>query len=243
LLTHKIAYRDHDTSLTGTLVRNGRRSGPSAGVLVVHGGAGPDAHAVKQAHRFAEAGYVAFACDMYGADVVGNRERVLAAIEWLRSDRTRIAARAQPAVDILRAQPDVGSVAVVGYCFGGLVALELARHGLDLQAFVSVHGTLTTRQPADLRPIAAPVLVCQGAVDPHCRLEHVLTFAEEMKTAGADWELVLYGRAMHGFTHDDAKGQMPGVLYDADADARAFAAIGAFLRRTLGGPAGSAGPV
>jgi dienelactone hydrolase len=69
-----------------------------------------------------------------------------------------------------------------------------------------------------------------------------MTFAEEMKTAGADWELVMYGRAMHGFTHDAATGQMPGVLYDADADARAFVAICEFLRRTLGGPRRSRGP-
>jgi dienelactone hydrolase len=127
-----------------------------------------------------------------------------------------------------------GRIAVVGYCFGGLVALELARSGIELAAVVSVHGTLTTTQPVEARAIRTPVLACQGALDPHCSLADAMRFADEMRSLDADWELVIYGHAMHGFTHEDARGQMPGVLYDADADGRSLSAIQAFLARKFG---------
>ena len=228
----KIPYRDGDAHLTGTLVTSASSSATRRGVLVIHGGAGLDAHALKQAERFARAGYVAFACDMYGEGVSGNRQRVLAEIDALRHDRARVVARAQGALELLRAQVD-NHVAIVGYCFGGMVALELARAGVEASAIVSVHGTITTTQPAQPGAIKAAILICQGAADPHCSLDGVLAFAAEMTHVGADWELVIYGNAMHGFTHEDAKGQTPGVLYDAQADARSLDTICAFLRRTV----------
>jgi dienelactone hydrolase len=204
--------------------------------MVVHGGAGVDAHAIKQAQRFADAGYVAFACDMYGDAVRGDRERVMGEINALRGDRSLLCSRAQSAIELLLSQPQAdGRLAIVGYCFGGLVSLELARSGLEASAIVSVHGTLTTRQPAETGTIRTPLFICQGGADPHCSLDDARTFASEMKTAGADWEMVIYGNAMHGFTHEDATGQMPGVRYDASADKRSLAAVREFLNRVFVG--------
>jgi dienelactone hydrolase len=204
--------------------------GQRPGVVVVHGGAGLDAHAITQAQRFADAGYVAFACDMYGDATRGNRERVLSEINALRADRARMAARVTAALDVLKSHPHTDRrVAVIGYCFGGLVAIELARTGVELAAIVSVHGTLTTTQPVETTAIRTPILVCQGALDPHCSLADAMGFAGQMKALDADWQMAIYGRAMHGFTHQDAKGQMPGVLYDADADVQSLSAIRAFL--------------
>jgi dienelactone hydrolase len=234
LTLQEIHYRDHLHELSGTLAWNDTSQASRPGVLVVHGGAGLDAHARKQAQRFAAAGYVAFACDMYGDRVRGNRERVLSEITALRADRLRLCTRAQPAIEMLRSDPHLdGRLVIVGYCFGGLVALELARAGLEANGIVSVHGTLTTTQPVEAGAIRAPLLVCQGGADPHCSLQDTLVFANEMKTIGADWEMVIYGNAMHGFTHEDAAGQLPGVRYDAEADARSFGAICSFLDRVF----------
>ena len=91
--------------------------------------------------------------------------------------------------------------------------------------------------PAEPGAVTARILVCHGAADPHVPLSDVTAFAEEMNRAGADWELIMYGRAMHGFTHQQAvpgaPGALPGVAYDKLADERSFAATRTFLAETL----------
>jgi dienelactone hydrolase len=130
---------------------------------------------------------------------------------------------------VLRTHPLVdGRIAAVGYCFGGLTALELARSGAPLTGVVSVHGSLATTIPAEPGKILAKILVCHGALDPHVPMTHVDAFVEAMNTAGADWQLVIYSGAMHGFTHDSGPN-LPGVAYHAQADARSTRHIRDFL--------------
>jgi dienelactone hydrolase len=235
LTIQEIRYSDGGERLKGLVVRNGNGSHNSPGILVVHGGAGLDSHAEQQARRFAALGYVAFACDMYGEAVVGHRDRILACIGELRADRQRLCRRAQAGLDVLATQPQVDRrIAVVGYCFGGLVALEVARGGMNLDAVVSVHGSLTTTQAAQAGTVKARILACHGARDPYSPPPEVSAFIAEMNQASADWQLVVYGGAMHGFTHQDARGQTPGVLYDAQADRRSSADIRVFLEDALG---------
>jgi dienelactone hydrolase len=230
LETEQIAYRDGDASLNGFLAIDTDRAGRRPGVLVVHGGAGVDDHARGRAGRFAEAGFVAFACDMYGEGVTGNRDRIMHQIARLRSDRAAIVRRIQAAIEILSSRPEVdGRMAAVGYCFGGMIVLEYARSGAPLSGVVSVHGSLGTTSPAEASSIRARILVCHGALDPHVPMAQVTAFAEEMKDAGADYQLVVYANAMHGFTHETATGQQPGVLYHAQTDARSSVAIQQFF--------------
>jgi len=230
LETEQIVYRDGDATLTGFLVIDAERAGKRPGVLVVHGGAGVDDHARGRARRFAEAGFVAFACDMYGEGVTGNRERIMRHIGELRTSRGAIVRRVQAASEILFSRPEIdGRMAAVGYCFGGMIVLEYARSGSPVSAVVSVHGSLETSSPAKPSSIRARILVCHGALDPHVPMSQVTAFAEEMKNAGADYQLIVYGNAMHGFTHENATGQQPGVLYHAQTDARASVAIQSFF--------------
>lgn len=99
---------------------------------------------------------------------------------------------------------------------------------------VSMHGSLATARPAEPNAVSAKVLVCHGALDPHVPMTDVTRFAEEMDHARADWQLIMYGGAMHGFTHAHAvPGAMPGVAYNALADQRSFAAARAFLAEAL----------
>src|SRR5262249_36550483 len=190
------------------------------GMLVVHGGAGLDDHAIKQAHRFAEIGLIAFACDMFGNGVAGDRARTIATVTKLRDDPPKMVRRAGAGLKVLASHPQVnGKVAAVGYCFGGLTVLELARSGADLAVAISVHGSLTTSSSAKPGDIKARILACHGALDPFVPPAQVLEFIEEMNGAEADWRLIVYGRAMHGFTHRSGAAS-PGVAYDAVADAQ-----------------------
>lgn len=231
LETEAIVYSDGDARLNGFLAIDADRAGTRPGVLVVHGGAGLDEHARGRARRFAESGFVAFACDMYGEGVTGNRERIVRHIGDLRNDRTALVRRVQSAIEILSSRVEVdGRIAAVGYCFGGMIVLEYARSGTTISGVVSVHGNLETTSPAEPSSIRARILVCHGALDPHVPMSQVTTFAEEMKNAGADYQLIVYGNAMHGFTHETATGQQPGVRYHAQTDARSSVAIQDFLR-------------
>jgi dienelactone hydrolase len=229
--TQLIRYQDNDTPLTGFLVWDDARGGRRPGILVLHGGAGLDDHAKERARRLASLGYVAFACDMYGDGVAGDRQRVMARIMELRDDPERLCRRAQAGIQILASRPEAdGRLAAVGYCFGGMTVLQLARSGAELAGVVSVHGSLKTTSPAQPSRMKAKMLVCHGALDPHVPMTDVMAFSEEMNRAEADWQLLILGGAMHGFTHEDAaQSKMPGVAYHAVADTRSSAAIKIFL--------------
>jgi dienelactone hydrolase len=232
--TQTIGYRDGDTELTGFLAWNDKTNRKRPGVLVVHGGAGLDAHAKGRATRLAELGYVVFACDMYGKGVAGDRQRVIARIKELSDDPAKLCARARAGMAVLAAHASLdGRIAAVGYCFGGMAVLELARSGAELAGVISVHGGLRTSRPAEPGAVKARILVCHGALDPHVPMTQVSAFVDEMKQAGADWQLIVYGGAMHGFTHEAAT-EVPGVAYHALADARSAAAIGSFFHELFG---------
>jgi dienelactone hydrolase len=238
LETKSIDYTDGPASLTGCFAWDSARTDRRPGILVIHGGAGLDDHAKGRARRLAALGYVSLACDMYGEGVLGNRQRIMETIGWLRSDPRRLTGRGLAGVDLLKTHPQVdGRVAAVGYCFGGMAVLEMARQGAELAGVVSVHGSLETSHPARPGAVRASVLVCHGALDPHVPTAQVTTFADEMRDAGVDWQLCVYGGAMHGFTHEHADGtKTPGVAYHATSDARSSIAIQVFLAEVFGLP-------
>src|SRR5690348_12488961 len=154
ILTHTVPYRDLDTALTGSLYASG--DAPRPGILLIHGGAGLDDHARDQAHRYAQLGYTVLAGDLYGDGISGDRERTMATIKALRDDPDLLVRRAQAGLAALAARPETGpTVAAIGFCFGGLAALTLARAGVDLAGVVSIHGSLSTTrraQPGAVKP-------------------------------------------------------------------------------------------
>ena len=235
IATRDFSYRDLDTPLTGQFCWNDGQEGPRPGILLIHGGAGLDAHAREQACRYASLGYAVLACDMFGDGIAGDRERVMACLLALRDDPDLLVRCGQVGLAALAGCQEVtGPAAAVGFCFGGMAALALARSATDLAGVVSIHGSLATSRPARPGAVTARILACHGAADPHVSAADVAAFAEEMNHAEADWQLVMYGRAQHGFTHRNAvPGAMPGVAYDRLADERSFAAARTFLAEAL----------
>jgi dienelactone hydrolase len=234
IATRTVSYSDVDTSLTGVLAWNEAQPRPKPGILLIHGGAGLDQHARDEAHRYAELGYAVLACDMYGDGIAGDRARIMACLTALRDNPALLVRRGQAGLAALADCPEVSrSLAAIGFCFGGMAALALARSGAEIGAVVSIHGSLATNEPAEPGTVTAKVLVCHGALDPHIPMGDVAAFADEMSRADADWQLIIYGRARHGFTHKHAApGAVPGVAYDQTADERSFEATRAFLAGT-----------
>lgn len=228
LREESVEYLDGDVELRGFLVLDDH-AGERPGMLVVHGGAGLDDHARGRARQLAGLGLVVFACDMYGEGVTGDRERVMATIADLIGDRDKLCHRALAGINVLASDPRVNeSIAAVGYCFGGRTVLELARSGADLAGVISVHGSLETGSRARPGEVNAKILVCHGAIDPHVPTEQVTGFIDEMNAARTDYQVIVYGGAMHGFTHDVGP-QTPGVAYHGVSDKRSFLAIKGFI--------------
>ncbi|WP_051450666.1 dienelactone hydrolase family protein [Actinospica robiniae] len=227
-----LSYADGDTPLRGYLHVCHAAAGRLPGILLVHGGAGLDAHAREQAGRYADLGYAVLAADIFGPAVPGaGREQTVAAIKALRDDPDTLVRRATAGITALNEAPEsAGCFAAVGFCFGGMTVLTLARAGADLAAVVSMHGSLATGRPAEPGAVRARVLACHGARDPHVPMADVAAFSEEMIKAEADWRLAMYGTAVHGFTHQHAvPGEIPGVDYDRTADEESFETASAFL--------------
>jgi dienelactone hydrolase len=183
----------------------------------------------------AELGYVALAADLYGG---GRTFSGTEAMDGLRADTASFRRRVRAGLDALLALDDVdpAGTAAIGYCFGGMAVLELARSGAPVAAVVSFHGLLRSDEPARPGKVRARILACTGAKDPLVPLDDVDAFGREMDAAGADWQLIVYGRALHSFTNRNvAGGADPRMDYDPSADRQSWAAALLFLDEALGG--------
>jgi len=222
-----IEYVHEDTLLIGRLVVDDDTAGTRPAVLIAHDAAGLGDHPRDTARRLAELGYAAFALDYYGGGALLPPEQVGERFGQLAGnpDRTRAIARAGLDVLLASGYADPGRVAAIGYCFGGTLALELARSGADLAAVVGFHSGLATSRPEDAANITGRVLVCIGADDPIIPPEQRAAFEVEMRAAGVDWQMHLYGGAVHSFTNPAADGSMPAIRYDEHADTRSWQAM------------------
>jgi dienelactone hydrolase len=228
-----VEYKQGDTTFEGVLFYDDADSTPRRAIMVCHEWWGLNDYAKKRAEQLAQSGYVAFAVDVYGKGVQAKTmEEAGKMATALKNDRATLRARINAAFDALKARKEVNpkKIAAIGYCFGGTTALELARSGADIVGVVSFHGALGTPTPDDAKNIKARVLACHGADDPFVPMTEVTAFIDEMKKAKVDYQLNVYGGAVHGFTNV-AAGNDPtkGMAYNEPADKRSWAAMMAFF--------------
>lgn len=231
--TETLEYKDGETPLIGYLAYDGEVEGKRPGVIVVHEWWGLNDHARNSARRLAEHGYVALAVDIYGEGQ--STTDPAQAGEWagqFKQDPALAKRRFEAGLAALKAHAavDPERTAAIGYCFGGTMVLEMARSGVDLDGVVSFHGGLASAVPEEQRHVKASILVCNGADDPHVSAEEVAGFEAEMRQAGADWQLIQYGGAVHSFTNPAADGSFSaGVKYHPAAARRSWTAMLAFF--------------
>ena len=219
-----IEYRYEDIRLVGQIAVDDGRAGTRPSVLVAHDGMGLSDHPKQTARRLAELGYVALAIDYFGGGTMLPPDEVGPRLNGLIADPATTRGLARAGLDVLLSSEyaDAGQVAAIGYCFGGTLCLELARSGADLAAVVGFHSGLATDHPQDAANIVGKVLVCIGADDPYIPPAQRSAFEEEMRAAGVDWQLHLYGGAVHSFTNPLADGSNPALCYDKRADERSW---------------------
>lgn len=229
-------YKDGATTCEGYVAHDGAGKKPC--VLVSHAWAGIGDHEKHAAERLAGLGYVGFAIDVYGKGVRGDPMGDNSALmgPYLQ-DRAKLKARLLAAVAAAKAHPgvDANRIAMIGYCFGGLCALDVARSGTsDVKGVVSLHGLFTPPGLGAQGPIKSKVLVLHGWDDPMALPDSVLGLAKEMTAAKADWQVHAYGNTLHAFTAEGANAPENGVKYDKNADRRSWASTVDFLKEVFG---------
>jgi dienelactone hydrolase len=230
-----VSYIDGGVELLGLVERPQRPNGRA--IIVFHEANGLGNNVRRRARMLAELGYLAFAADLYGGGRTYGAEGAVQQMNRLREDPERFRARIRAGYDhLLTLQGvDPAKTAAIGYCFGGTAALELARSGGPVRAVISFHGLLTTALPAKAGEVRARILACTGAKDPLVPLSDVTAFQEEMAAAEADWQLIVYGKALHSFTNRNVLGMGdPRMDYDPSADRQSWAAALLFLDEALG---------
>ena len=227
--TETVNYQAKNIDLEGYVAFPDAKNAPL--VLIAHTWAGKDEFVHQRAEELAALGYVGFAVDMYGNGKVGaDTAENESLMTPLVSDRDMLKDRIVSALNYGKNLPGVDSsrAAAIGYCFGGLVVLDLARSGEDLSGVVSFHGLL---MPSDIseKGIKAKVLVLHGERDPMVPLDMVDTFQKEMTEADADWQLHSYGGTYHAFTNPDANDPNLGTQFNKSANDRSWQSMKNFF--------------
>lgn len=230
--TRTIDYQDGDVDLQGYLAWDDAVEGKRPGVMIAHAWAGRSDFENTKAEELAKLGYVGFALDNYGRGILGtNTEENSALIQPFLDDRAMLQGRMQIALEVLKGldEVDASRVAAIGFCFGGLCVLDLARTGTDIRGVVSFHGLFGSPGNTAGNKIRAKVLALHGWDDPMAPPDQVVSLAEELSSMGADWQLHGYGNTMHAFTNPQANDPDFGTVYSPDADRRSWNAMQDFL--------------
>lgn len=231
-----IEYHREGEPFDGALVLPEGARDPLPGVLVFHGWEGRSEGQEKFAHRLAGLGYGAFCVDLYGK---GRRGQTPAECEALMtpliSDRAELRARLLHVVEVAAGLPQLKAdhLAAIGFCFGGLCVLDLARAGAPLKAVASFHGLFTPPGLPTHAPMSVKVAAYHGWDDPMVPPADVVALGQELTAAKADWQIHAFGGAMHAFMSEGANMPEAGILYDKRTAHRAFTAMAGFLAEAL----------
>lgn len=217
-----------DANMVGTLYLP-ERPGPAPGVVVFSDIFGLGDHARERALRLAERGNVVLAADLHGDGRILAVEPAMEELARFHKDSEIPCRRGEAALAALTASSrvDAARIAAIGFCYGGTLALELARRGAQLNAVVGFHSGLATSNPHGAALIRGKVLACIGSEDPAVPAAQRAAFEAEMRAAGVDWQLHLYGGVYHTFTdwRSDGWGRPEFARYDAAADRRSWGAM------------------
>jgi dienelactone hydrolase len=236
MIMKELSYEDHGTVLKGYCAFKSSAK-PLKVVLILPEWWGCGEYVRMRARKLADAGYFAFAIDIYGNGQIAQTPEEAGKLAGpYYQDPAKANARIQAAIDFVKTQrgADTTNISAIGYCFGGGLLLNAARMGMDLKKVVSFHGSL---KGVDAKPgqVKAQILVCHGLSDQFISKAEVLHFHQNMKDAKAIYGFISYSKATHAFTNPDAtatgkKFNLP-ISYNAAADKKSWKDMLVFLRK------------
>lgn len=229
-------YADGKTNCEGFFAFDHKEKSKRPCVIVHHAWGGQSDFERDKAKELAKLGYVGFALDLYGKGLRGtNFDENAKLMQPFLDDRAMLLQRMKAALEAAKKHPmvDAGRIASIGYCFGGLCVLDLARSGATVAGVVSFHGLFNPPELGKQGKISAKVLILHGYDDPMAKPDSMVGVAKELTDAGADWQIHAYGKTVHAFTNPEANMPDNGILYDASADRRSWVAMRNFLEEVF----------
>ncbi|MDE0952826.1 MAG: dienelactone hydrolase family protein, partial [Halioglobus sp.] len=224
-----LEYTAGDTLCNGVYFVPEKANGPLPVVMVVHAWDGLNQEVRDKATKLAEAGYIAFAVDVHGGGkTISDIAELLPTLTPYLEDRSLLLQRMQGALAAAKTIPDAdpSRIGAMGYCFGGMAVLDLARAGGDeLKAVVTFHAGLEGNTLNNPQTLSAKILVLHGEDDPMVPPEAVAAFKQEMTAKKVDWQLHSYSQTVHAFTRPDANDPAFGTVYNRSADRRSWQAM------------------
>lgn len=230
----QVHYVHEKTKLQGYAAYEGEGKKPL--ILIFPAWRGRDQFACKKADALAKLGYVGFAVDLYGEGILGrSNEECEALIAPFVEDRKFLQSRILAAFEAAKKLPvvDQEKIGAIGFCFGGLCALDLARSGANVKGVVSFHGLLQPPKGGSKTKIVSKVLVLHGHEDPLVSTQEIAQFQKEMTSSDVDWQMNIYGHAMHAFTNPEAHDPTFGTVYNFLADQRSWTSMVEFFSETF----------
>ena len=231
-----VAYKDGAQKLNGFAAVPEKKSASGAGILILPAWKGIDNHSKETAEKLSKLGYTAFIADIYGeGNYPKDANEAGKQAGYYKKSFTEYQKRIALALDqLILAGANKDKIVVIGYCFGGTGALEAARAGMNVKGVVSFHGGLGKDASRISKPIAAKVLVCHGADDSYVPAAEVAAFQDEMRSSGADWQMIYYANSVHAFTEPEAgNDNSKGAAYNEKAAKRSWEHFMVFLKEVL----------
>lgn len=236
LPTHTLEYQDDDTTLEAYYALPSTGEGKKPAVIIVHDWSGRNEFVCEKARKIAELGYIGIAIDMYGKGKIGKTtEEKKALMAPLVQDRSKLLRRIQAAMTAAKTLPQVDTKRMggMGFCFGGLCILDLARSGANLVGVVSFHGALSAPPTPTTTPLQSKILALHGHEDPMVPPEQVAAFEKEMTDAKADWQMHIYSQTQHAFMNPEANDPNMGIVYNEKSAKRAWITMKDFFAEVL----------
>ena len=198
ILTSMVDIDSNGSTVPGYLCRPSG-DGASPGVIVLQEWWGLEPHIKDIAERYARAGFVALAPDLYHGNVTAEPDeaRKLA----MGMDRERAIKEIASSVRYLKGQSYVnGKVGTVGYCMGGGLSIAAACNIQEVDAAVIYYGGSPSAE--DLAKVTVPILGLYGGADGGVPVTTASALSEALEKNGTPYEVHIYGGAPHAFFND-----------------------------------------
>ncbi len=223
-----VSYADENQKLEGFLAMPEKTIEIKGSVLLLPAWMGIDNNAKENAIELAKLGYIVLIADIYGIDKRPASPKEAGPIAGSFKNNYKLyQKRIQLALDqLIKSGINPNKIAVIGYCFGGTGAIEVARSNMKVNGIVSFHGGLGRDATRTIENINPKMLILHGADDFYVPETDIKTLQDEMRTAKADWQMVYYANAVHAFTHKDAgNDNSKGAAYNEKAAKRSWIAM------------------